>query len=264
MKLPADPNVHLLLLEMLGGLRCGGGGLPDNLESIETFTGSEITLMGTADLHIFDAAGNHTGPLLDQPAGIEDNLSGVDYSLGQDSVVVSVLSGGPYTVRVEGQQLDGAALLRVSQVTQDVTTNTTIFAGMPISGTTTASFTLAGPGQPPSALTFQYTPSDPVQTDPGVVLTGVAAQDINPPVTVLTRDAQTNQVTVTANDGPDGSGVARILVSTESPPVNYAVYSGPFAVPPSVRCVSALAVDQAGNAGLAQVACRTWLPIVRR
>lgn len=264
MKLPADPNVHLLLLEMLGGLRCGGGGLPDNLESIETFTGSEITLMGTADLHIFDAAGNHAGPLLDQPAGIEDNLPGVDYSLGQDSVVVSVLSGGPYTVRVKGQQLDGAAMLRVSQVAQDVPTSTTIFAGMPISGTTTASFTLAGPGQPPSALTFQYTPSTPPQTDPSVVLTGAAAQDINPPVTTLTREVQSNLVTVTANDGPAGSGVARILVSTQSPPLTYDVYSGPFPVPASVHCVSALAVDQAGNAGLTQTVCRTWLPLVRR
>jgi hypothetical protein len=264
MKLPADPNVHLLLLEMLDGLRCGGGGMPDDLESIETFTGSEITLMGTADLHIFDAAGNHAGPLLNQPAGIEDDLPGVDYSLGQDSVVVSVLSGGPYTVRVEGQELDGAALLRVSQVVQDAPTSTTIFAGMPISGATTASFTLAGPGQPPSALTYQYTPSDPAQTDPGVVLTGAAAQDINPPVAALTRDRQTNLVTVTADDGPGGSGVAQILVSTESPPVNYTVYSGPFTVPASVHCVSALAVDQAGNAGLAQMACRTWLPAVQR
>ncbi|MFZ2360861.1 MAG: alpha/beta fold hydrolase [Anaerolineae bacterium] len=264
MKLPADPNVHLLLLEMLDGLRCGGGGIPDNLESIQTFSGTEITLMGTADLHIFDAAGNHTGPLLDQPAGIEDNLPGVDYSLGQDSVVVSVMSGGPYTVRVGGQQLDGAAMLRVSQVVQDVPTSTTIFAGMPISGTTTASFTLAGPGQPPSALTFQYTPSTPPQTDPSVVLTGAAAQDINPPVTTLTREIQSNLVTVTANDGPAGSGVARILVSTQSPPLTYDVYSGPFPVPASVHCVSALAVDQAGNAGLTQTVCRTWLPLVRR
>lgn len=264
MKLPADPNVQFLVFQMLEGIKCGGGGLPDDLERIETFSGTEITLMGTADLHVFDAAGNHAGPLLDQPAGIEDDLPGVDYSLGQDSVVVSVLSGGPYTVRVEGQQLDGAALLRVSQVVQDAPTSTTIFAGMAISGTTTASFTLAGPGQPPSALTYQYTPSDPAQTDPGVVLTGAAAQDINPPVTTLTRDATTNLVTVTAGDGPGGSGVARILVSTESPPVNYTVYSGPFTVADSVHCVSALAVDQAGNAGLAQMVCRTWLPLVRR
>jgi YVTN family beta-propeller protein len=264
MKLPADPNVQFLVFQMLEGIKCGGGGLPDDLERIEAFSGTEITLMGTADLHIYDAAGNHAGPLPDQPAGIEDDLPGVDYSLGQDSVVVSVLAGGPYTVRVEGQQLDGAALLRVSQVVQDVPASTTIFAGMPISGTTTASFTLAGPGQPPSALTYQYTPSDPVQTDPGVVLTGSAAQDINPPVTTLTRDAPANLVTVTADDGPGGSGVAQILVSTESPPVNYTVYSGPFTVPASVHCVSALAIDQAGNAGLAQMACRTWLPAVQR
>jgi hypothetical protein len=179
-------------------------------------------------------------------------------------VVVSVQSGGPYTVRVEGQQLDGAALLRVSQVVQDAPASTTVFAAMPISGTTTASFTLAGPGQPPSPLTFQYTPSDPAQTDSGVVLTGAAAQDINPPVTTLTRNGQTQQVTITADDGPGGSGVAQILVSTESPPVNYTVYGGPFTVPASVRCVSALAVDHAGNAGLAQMACRTWLPAVQR
>ena len=264
MKLPADPNVQFLVFQMLEGIKCGGGGLPDDLESIEAFSGTEIILMGTADLHIFDAAGNHAGPLLNQPAGIEDDLPGVDYSLGQDSVVVSVFSGGPYTVRVEGQQMDGAALLRVNQVTQDVATSTTIFAGMPISGATTASFTLAGPGQPPSALAYQYTPSDPVQTDPGVVLTGAAAQDINPPATTLTRDATTNVVTVTANDGPGGSGVAQILVSMESPPDNYTVYSGPVTVPASVHCVSALAIDQAGNAGLAQRVCRSWLPAVQR
>lgn len=264
MKLPADPQVQSLLFQMLTGIKCGGGGMPDNLESIETFTGSEITLMGTADLHIFDAAGNHAGPLLNQPAGIENHLPGVDYSLGQDSAIISVASGGPYTVRIQGQQLNGAALLRVSQVVQDLPTSTTIFASVPITGVTTASFTLAGPGQSPSALTFQYTPSDPAQTDPGIVLTGAAAQDINPPGITLTRDAQTHLVTVTANDGPDGSGVARILVSTEAPPVNYTDYSGPFTVPASMHCVSALAVDQAGNASLAQTVCRTWLPSVRR
>lgn len=264
MELPANSGVQFMLFQMLEGIKCGGGGLPDDLERIEAFSGTEITLMGTADLHIYDAAGNHAGPLPDQPAGIEDDLPGVDYSLGQDSVVVSVLSGGPYTVRVQGQQLDGAALLRVSQVVQDVPASTTIFAGMPISGATTASFILAGPSQPPSALTFQYTPTDPVQTDPGVVLIGAAAQDINPPVTTLTRDAPGNLVTITADDGPGGSGVAQILVSTEWPPDHYTVYSGPFTVPASVHCVSALAVDQAGNAGLAQMACRTWLPAVQR
>ena len=55
-------------------------------------------------------------------------------------------------MRVEGKQLDGAALLRVSQVEQDVLTSTTVFASMPITGTAVATFTLAGPGQAPSPL----------------------------------------------------------------------------------------------------------------
>ena len=162
---------------------CSGGGIPADLESIEALNGSEITLMGTAELHIYDAAGNHAGPLPDQPAGIENQLPGVDYSPGQDSVVATITAGGPYTLRVVGADLNGAALLRVSHITQDVAGETTIFAGMPITGTTEAMFTLAGPGQQPSPLTFRYTPSDPVQTDPGVLLTGAAAQDLNPPAT---------------------------------------------------------------------------------
>lgn len=260
--LPGNSQVQTMLYHMLNGRMCGGGGMPADLESIQALNGSEVALMGDAALHIFDAAGNHAGPLLDQPAGIEDELPGVDYSLGEDSVIATVTDGGPYTVRVEGLQLDGAALLRVSHVVQDVVTEATVFASMPITGTTVATFTLAGPGQPPSPLTFSYTPSDPVQTDPGVNLAGAAAQDINPPVTTLTRDMQTQMVTVNADDGPNGAGVATILVSTEYPPVNYRVYTAPFRLPASVQCVSAVATDNAGNSSSARTSCRAWLPTI--
>jgi YVTN family beta-propeller protein len=264
MELPGSPAVHALLSRMLRGSMCSGGGMPPGLEDIEALSGSEIILMGGAELHVYDTAGNHAGPLPDQPAGIEDQLDGVDYSLGDDSVMATVTGGGPYTLRLEGNSLDGAALLRVSRIVDDIAVETTIFAGLPITGTTAATFTLAGPGVAPSPLTFRYTPSDPVFTDPGVVLSGAAAQDLNPPVTTLTRDIQTNLVTVTANDGLDGSGVAGILISTEYPPVNYIPYSGPTVIPASVHCISALANDHAGNASLAESACRTWLPALQR
>ncbi len=263
MQLPGNSDVHVMLYRMLRGTMCSGGGMPADLEFIEQINGSEITLMGGAELHIYDAAGNHAGPLPDQPAGIENQLPGVDYSPGQDSVVATITAGGPYTLTLVGADMNGAALLRVSHITQDVVGDTTVFAGMPITGTSEAIFTLAGPGQLPSPLTFRYTPGDPVQTDPGVLLTGMAAQDLNPPAATLTRSTQTNLVTVTADDGTSGSGVAQILVSSEYPPENYTVYSGPYLVPASTRCVSAVAIDHAGNASLAQTACRAWLPSVR-
>lgn len=264
LELPGNIQVMAMLSRMLRGTMCSGGGMPADLESIEEINGSQIVLMGTAVLHIYDAAGNHAGPLADQPAGIENKLPGVDYSLGQDSVLATVAAGGPYTVRIEAASLDGAALLRVDQITQNETSEATVFAGMPITGTTVATFTLAGPGQAPSPLTFRYTPSTPPQTDPGSLLTGAAAQDLTPPVTTLALDTTTSLVTVTANDGEHGSGVASIMVSRETPPRAYYPYNGTFVFPAGARCVSAVAIDVAGNASLAETVCRSWLPIVRR
>ena len=71
-------------------------------------------------------------------------------------------------------------------------------------------------------------------------------------------------VTVTADDGPSGSGVASILVSSEYPPVHYETYSGAFSFPAGAVCVAAVATDNAGNSSPAAFACRTWLPMVQR
>ncbi len=261
MELPTNDGVQFLLYQMLEGELCGGGGMSDGMESVSMeASGSEITLIGTASLDIYDSQGHHAGPIADQLPVTENHIAGVDYSPGKDAVTATVMAGGPYTIVVRSTALNGSALLRVSTLDQGETDETVVYAGIPIIATTVATMTLAGPAAVPSPLQILVAPGEPIQTNNGTHLTGTAAQDLTPPATTVTRNVQTNVVTVTAQDGPDGTGVAQILVSGDYPPVNYTVYNGPFHLAASARCVSAVAIDNAGNASLAQPICRSWVP----
>ena len=71
-------------------------------------------------------------------------------------------------------------------------------------------------------------------------------------------------MTIAARDEADGSGLASILYSLETPPVNYQMYTGPFVLPSGVGSVWAVATDRAGNSGPVGQAHLRWFPILKR
>ncbi len=53
----------------------------------------------------------------------------------------------------------------------------------------------------------------------------------------------------------------QVLYNGEKEPAHFTPYTGPFAWPAGSACITGLALDRAGNAGMARL-CRAWLPMV--
>lgn len=283
MDLPLNSQAQFLIGEMLKGRMCSNqqnpfltavqSAAPNNeplavtAGTTATFaSGTQILVVGNADLNLYDTLGRHTGPIAPMALGAENSIPGVGYESSGSAQVAMIAASGVYTIVLRGERPNGAAMLRLSAMDNGVITQTLAFEGIPITTTTVATLTLTTPGVPisPSFVT-QFDAGWPVQSV-GVlgVLTGTASQDITPPMTFITLDAGRN-VTITAQDDPGGSGVLRIYYDTESTPLHYAEYTGTFQLPPGTS-VTAFALDRAGNAGYppAHYPYLVYLPVIRR
>ena len=266
-KLPLDATVQGWFVQMLAGRLCSNTQVSlDEASKAESpqVTGTQFTLFGDARLRFFDAQGRHTGPRPDSGFVVEYGIPGLSYVETRGAAVAMITSGGPYTVTVTGTQANDAALLQVTQMVNGVSQQSTVYTSIAISGTTAATLTIAGPGAMPAPLQVAYAPDWPIQTMPGATLTGDAANDVAAPTGALSLDLRTRTVTVAARDEADGSGLASILYSLETPPVNYQVYTGPFVLPPGAGSVWAVATDRAGNSGPVGQAHLRWFPILKR
>ncbi len=265
-KLPVDAGVQGWVQGMLQGWLCSNTQLHSEVASasaLDGVSGTRFTLFGDAVLRFFDAEGRHTGPRPDSGDVIEHGIPGVSFTQTDGATTAIISHGGPYTVTVTGRAAKDAALLHVARLNNGEAEQTTVFANIPISATTAATLTLAGPGAQPSPLQLAYAPSWPVETQTGVILHGEAAADMAPPTGVLSLDLRTRTVTIAARDEADGSGLATILYSLQTPPVDFQVYTGPFTLPPGIGSVYAVAADRAGNSGPVGEAHLRWLTLLK-
>jgi pimeloyl-ACP methyl ester carboxylesterase len=217
----------------------------------------EITAVGTADLHIYDSAGNHVG----LPAGA---LFGQEVEIPDASFVVSGLpSGGvqvarlhandTYTITLTSRMPDGAASLRLTYYQGDQAVMMQVFQSIPMTTTTTATVLLPGLAlgdqTPPLALVW-------AEGVPAVEIpllgsyTGDEAEnpDLIPPQASISV-SESGLVTITAVDNPGGSGVATIFYSLDAAAANdsFVEYTGPFHLPDGPVKITAVALDNAGN-----------------
>jgi pimeloyl-ACP methyl ester carboxylesterase len=217
----------------------------------------EITAVGTADLHIYDSAGNHVG----LPAGA---LFGQEVEIPDASFVVSGLpSGGvqvarlhandTYTITLTSRMPDGAASLRLTYYQGDQAVMMQVFQSIPMTTTTTATVLLPGLAlgdqTPPLALVW-------AEGVPAVEIpllgsyTGDEAEnpDLIPPQASISV-SESGLVTITAVDNPGGSGVATIFYSLDPAAANdsFVEYTGPFQLPGGPVKITAVALDNAGN-----------------
>ena len=275
--LPTNSNVQELLGRMLRGEVCcnsqvqgqmGSGNSPagkrlgaslpvayfstaplaETGEDDDLVFGTEIQLIGTAALDIYDSANRHTGPVPKIPFAIEKHIPGAGYEVS-NGAVVAVLPDGVYTIKLPGTQDQGAAQLRLNRLSHGEVIESLVFESIPTSKTSMATLTMNTANfDPELTLKYKYDEQSP-QQEIGVLshLTGVESEDILPPVSTIALGTN-NLVTITAEDNPGGAGVYQILFSTEDEPTTYQVYGDPFQLPEGSERVTAIALDLAGNA----------------
>ena len=275
MNLPGDPKVQSLVGKMLRGELCSssqpllaasGAGEPgaQAVTQAEADLRTEVLVIGTADLNLTDSAGRHTGPIAGQAFGSENKIPGVSYMASEGAQVAVISEGGPYTITLASRQAAGAAMLRITPQIDGAMLGTVMYPGIPMTATTVATLTLAGPGVLPGELRYVYQPGLPPQTVSGRALNPTEAGDLVPPAGQVHIDPRTHLVTIEAQDNPGGSGIEKILYSTGQPPVDYSEYGGPFTLPAGDSQVTAVITDRAGNSGTAGPATLTWLPLLLR
>jgi hypothetical protein len=151
-----------------------------------TATGTEVVVYGTADLHIYDSEGNHTGPRSDSDVhGFQ--VPRIGYEIGQ-GVQVAMLQAGAYTIKVTGTQAEGVAMLRMNDIQQGEVTRMLVFERMPTTATSEASITM-DVSEFSTDLELVYKPNESSPEESiGVLslLEGEESQDLVPPVTTIT------------------------------------------------------------------------------
>ncbi|MBX3001403.1 MAG: hypothetical protein KF893_22970, partial [Caldilineaceae bacterium] len=280
--LPNDSYVQSMVAQMARGELCSYKDQPPPPRADRTaaatassglplrVSGTEILVVGTADLHIYDSTGRHTGPIT-QTYAIETDIPEIGYDTANGGVIAMLPETGSYTLVLEGRSPAGAAQLRISAMQEGEVTQALVYETVPITVTTAATLTLALPGLPVgTTLAFQYQEGDAVQqvgTLP--LLTGPASRDLVPPTSVI-QIGEDGKVTITAEDNADGAGVDKILYSVKGSIGPFSVYTGPFLLPDGTKEIVAVALDRAGNAEYPGAklslgpANQIFLPVVRK
>ncbi len=283
--LPANPSVHTLLANMLQGQLCSNtqaawAACPSvNAESADAGEAApssgapavppaptyEMHLFGNGTLEVWDSAGNHAGPIPGYPQYLDNGIKGVDVQRAGENTMATITMGGAYTVTVRGLQAGGVAELRLSELSSGSVSKAAQFSAFPLGASAVATMTLTLPYLPATVqMQLRSDPTAPVQMLTATSVTGAAAGDDVAPVAGINLDLSAKQVTVLAADNEGGSGVAHIYVSTTWPAQGFTEYTGPFALPKGVGCITAYAVDNAGNTGGPGYQCLTRLPLLRR
>jgi pimeloyl-ACP methyl ester carboxylesterase len=266
--LPQDSNVQALLRRMLQGELCSRSQVtammknsafsaeqqkPDQVTL--TASGTQVLALGGAALRVCDASQQCSTPRFFRQLESSTELPGVSYESLRHGAMAFISNGGtyavksaPYTLKLQGTQADGAAQLRISSMVNGVIDKTLVFEGIPITLTTVATLTLPTGALPDSlTLNYKYDESSPAETA-GTLgkLDGDASRDLTPPTISMQVNTTPSEITLTAQDEAGGSGVLRILYSTQSEKGEYLTYTNPVSLGTGAN-IWAIAMDNAMN-----------------
>ena len=144
------------------------------------FNGHKISVHSPVDLHIYDAAGNHAGPV--SGGGFENNLQGVGYDILGHEKFAFLPSGGEYTVKLKATD-SGAFSFYSSQVTNGEINSTAYYNQIPVEASSTAEIKLGEGGGGVISLDLRGDGQAEKQINPSAVLTTQQSQDFTPPKT---------------------------------------------------------------------------------
>lgn len=205
--------------------------------------GKTIIWRSPVKVHVYDANGNHTGP---KDLGIENNIPGVDYEIIGEEKFMFLPDEGNYHVEALGRAL-GHFDLSISDVDDDVVTNTTVFNDVAITQESKIKFDV-NPGIKVLDIAVDYSGSGEFKTvEPDATLTPQQLADSTPPVTqidVKDLDGNLKEITFQATD--DNSGVLEIRYSLDGS--SEQIYQEAIVIPATdIKNFQYYAVDKAGN-----------------
>jgi Tol biopolymer transport system component/pimeloyl-ACP methyl ester carboxylesterase len=235
----------------------------------------QVVARGVKAIDVYDAAGNHTGPV----AGLDLTARGIPgsaYFQEGEMASVALPGGQSYTLTITPTGL-GQVDVSLVRSTMTETLTTLLYTGIPAGESSLIRLT----GDPTLVDTLQLdadgTGADVQPIIPSLTVTGTTVVDTTPPSVSIALSGElsplgwyTGPVTVTlsASDNPGGSGVNRIeyAFANDRQP---RLYTGPFVVDPAqVTELYAVAVDQFMNSSEPAIrrigAERRYLPAIGR
>ncbi|NCN08143.1 hypothetical protein GW944_01045, partial [Candidatus Parcubacteria bacterium] len=101
--------------------------------------GTIVSFHSPVELHVYDGAGNHTGP--DVNGDIENNIEGLDYEVIDNNKFTFLPNNLDY--KIVGKAIDqGVFDIRIQEVVNEEVSTTTMFTNIPVVSTTQAKFNI--------------------------------------------------------------------------------------------------------------------------
>lgn len=251
-ELPSTNGVRELILGILNGAVT----LADNVSRNQdfcNFRGKDLLWRSPVAVHIYDAFGNHSGPI--ENNGIEYGISGIDYDIiGEEKFIfLPTDEGQTYQIVAEGQA-DSTFDLLISENTDGEISTTNVFNDVAITPQTMVDFGITD-ADAPTSIRIDLLGDGNSQTVPASSqLTGEQNQDVMPPQTqadisgpVGLNGWHIGPVTVSLAATDDNSGILETRYSLDGG-LTYFIYSAPITIADdNVADIRFYSVDNAGN-----------------
>lgn len=250
--MPSQDGVRQLVSEIIAGDSLVN--LPSGMRrdiSACNISGTVVSIHSPVDLHIYDSAGNHTGPAENNV--FEENIPGAVYENIAGNKFAFLPANTDFSVRLDATAT-GTFSLRESVVVDGTVQSTTNYQDVGIVPESQGEFAVGG-NNIFSPLDFKFSPQTTTSTVPSSAVLSVAqAVDFTPPVTTIVvygskgeMDWYTSPVTMKFSDTDDNSGVLRVEYSLDNGST-WLIYTNPVIITQEGKiAILYRSVDRAGN-----------------
>jgi len=243
-------------LNLVKNILSGNSQLPNGVSNQPyQFSGTGLSSHSPVNIHVYDAEGNHTGPLAN--GDFEANIPGSSYDTLEDAKFIFLPDNGQYTIKFEATNL-GSFDFKIRKFKNDENTQTILYNNVPLTNSTKAQTILDTNSTQPPVLQVDQDGNGTIDTqvNSSAILIGNANYDKTPPqTTIQLSGTQGNNnwfksdVTVTLNavDETNGSGVDKIEYTLDNgQTIN--TYTSPFTVSQEgILKLKVKSTDKAGN-----------------
>lgn len=229
--------------------------LPDGVSSEPyPFKGTKVSVHSPVNIHVYDALGNHTGPLAN--GDFEANIPGSLYDSLDDAKFIWLPDDGEYSIKFEATG-EGNFDFKIDQYENNENTKTILYNDIPLTENTKAETSYNSSSEPP----ILFVDNDgngtiDLNVNPSSILTGDNVSDQTAPQTTIELSGTEGLngwyksdviVTLNSQDDENGSGILKTEYSMDDgETIN--IYTEPFTI--SKEAISKLkfrSIDNAGN-----------------
>lgn len=246
-ELPSTNGVRDLILNILNDDISDLEVNVSNDSSFCNFKGKKLTWHSPVEVHIYDSNGNHTGPI--ENNAIEYGIPGIDYDVMGHNKFIFLPTDEEQEYLVEAKGLEeGSFDLSISEIKNEQYLTTQVFNDVPVTISTTASFTINNLENNSLELKDQ---GETREVNADAVLDGEEILDLVPPETTIEttwvkvkKSKKNLQIILTATDNQ--SGILETAYSLDDGDT-FNIYLEPISVSKKIDEILFYSVDKAGN-----------------